>query len=52
MSTHREIEEVYLEDIAKISKTVKKLGESLGEMEKGTRTPAQWAKKKKKKLGK
>jgi len=48
MSTHRQIEEVYLEDIDKISKTIKKLGESLGEMEKGTRTPAQWLKKKKK----
>lgn len=48
MSTHREIEEVYLEDIAKKSKMVKKVGESLKEMEKGERTPAQWLKKKKK----
>ena len=48
MSKLHEIREVYLEDIAEISKTIKKLGESLGVMEKGTRTPAQWAKKKKK----
>ena len=48
MSTHREIEEVYLEDIARISKMVKKVGDSLREMEKGEKTPAQWSKKKKK----
>lgn len=52
MSKLHEIREVYLEDIAKISKSIKKLGESLGEMEKGTRTPAQWRKKRKKKPSK
>lgn len=51
MSTHREIEEVYLEDIVKKGKMVKEKGESLGQIEKGDRTLAQvkmWLKKRKK----
>lgn len=47
MSTHREIEQVYLEDIAKKSKMIKEAGESLKDMEKGDRTPAQWLRKNK-----
>ena len=52
MSTHREIEEVFNADIIKKGKMVKEKGESLGEMPKGDRTPAQikkWLKKWKKK---
>lgn len=52
MSTFREIEEVYKEDIIKKSKGIKEMGESLGQIEKGDRTLAQikmWLKKRKKK---
>ena len=55
MSTHREIEEAYKEDIIEKSKMVKEMGESLGQMEKGDRTPTQikmWLKKRKKKIKK
>ena len=52
MSTHREIEEVYKDDIIKKGKMIKEMGESLGEMPKGDRTPAKvemWVRKRKKK---
>ena len=52
MSTHREIEETHNADIIKKGKMVKEKSESLGEMPKGDRTPAQvkmWLKKRKKK---
>jgi hypothetical protein len=52
VSTHREIEEVYVDDVIKKGKMVKEKGESLGEMPKGDRTLAQieaWLKKRRKK---
>ena len=51
MSTHREIEEAYNAEIIKKGKMVKEKSESLGEMEKGDRTPTQvkeWLKKRRK----
>ncbi len=52
MSKLSEIREVYDADIIKKGKMVKEKGESLGEMPKGDRTPAQvkmWLKKRRKK---
>ena len=42
MSKLHEIREVYLEDIDKKSKMIKKKGETLGEMPKGDRTLEEW----------
>ena len=55
MSTHREIEEAYKNEIIKKSKMIKEMGESLGQIEKGERTLEQikmWVKKRKKKTKK